>query len=100
MQHLVFANESEAGDLIRVNVPCDITEIDDQTVARYAQHPDERSFRRESGRYVVRPPEEKGFNRMWRVRPENGHPYGVNVAIEKPLGELTPEDLTAIAAAR
>jgi hypothetical protein len=96
-QQLIFANELELGDIMRTRIPAHIEQLDDREVTNYARNPDEREFRTTSGRIVIGPAEDQGRGRMWPVRPEPGNPYRTTKFVEKPLGELTAEELRDIA---
>jgi hypothetical protein len=97
LQQLIFVNEPEGGDIMRARVPSDINTIDDVSVKEYARKPEDRMFLAPSGWVTVRPPIETLADRMWSVWPENRYHFRTSYAVEKPLGELTREDMLTIA---
>ena len=98
LQQLIFISEPDGGDLMRARVPSDVDTVDERTVEQYARNPDDRTFRAPTGWITVRPPVESGPGRMWSIWPEKGYIFRKSHAVEKPLGELTREDMLKIAA--
>jgi hypothetical protein len=97
-QQLIFANESysDSDDVMRVDVPRNVDSLDDEDVRRYARNPDTRSFLISTSEFTIWPPTDDMNNRMWRVRPASGYQFRTSKHIEKPLGELTNQELAEI----
>jgi hypothetical protein len=96
LQQLIFVSEQGGLEIMRARVPNDVNIIDDASARDFARHPEDRTIRAQGGSITVRPPDDQEPNPVWKVRPENGHPFRTSYAVEKPLGELTHDDMLRI----
>src|SRR5262245_30722623 len=98
-QLLVFANESEAGDVMHVHVPNTLTEIDDARVRELAVDPDDREITTTNGTVVIgRRSDDAGG--WWPVRPAVGQVFRTSTTDHRRLGELSRHELLEIARTR
>jgi hypothetical protein len=93
LQQLIFVGEQDGVGIMRARVPNDINTIDDAAAMKYALHPEDRIFRIDGRSVTVRPPTDRSVGAMWDIWPETGGHFRNDHAIEKPLGELTREDM-------
>src|SRR5262245_1215530 len=56
-QQLIFANEDVRGDIMRVDVPPTLDNLDDANLRQFGLHPDERTFPTPNGQATLRPPD-------------------------------------------
>ena len=95
---IIFANHSLRGDLLRKVVDGSVETLTDTQLAELALHADSRDVPSEGGRVTILPPHPYASGKMWTVVLPNGQVRRNSVAVEKPIGALSEDDIRQLAA--
>lgn len=95
-QFLVLAHAAEAGSVLRVRIPTELCVLDNPSVEAFAKEAEEREILTGRGRFLVRSPSEHDRDDWWKVSPEVGPTFRMDVHRGRVLAELTREEMLEI----